>query len=236
MRVLDVKNTILSRILRTVAPHYCCSCGKIGAILCDYCIYDIAQEPISACLLCRAPIVSNRACRACAPPYRYSWCASERSRGLREALDQYKFYRAIEGAEVFASLLDATIGELPADVVIVPVPTSRAHVRQRGYDHTYELARQFAQRKRRPLAAMLGRNHNHRQLGASRSQRSAQAKTAFTCTATPDERTIYLLVDDIATTGATMRHAAQTLRDAGAAEVWCLVLAMQPLDEQREIC
>lgn len=43
---------------------------------------------------------------------------------------------------------------------------------------------------------------------------------------------VYLLVDDVVTTGATLQSAAQTLLDAGADEVWVCAVAKQPLHEK----
>lgn len=66
----------------------------------------------------------------------------------------------------------------------------------------------------------------YRQRGASRAQREQQAKTAFYANGvTPGAS--YLLIDDITTTGATLRYASRALRDDGAAEVWVAVVAHQ---------
>ena len=68
------------------------------------------------------------------------------------------------------------------------------------------------------------------QLGANRKERITQAKEAFRSRAIP-EQTVYLLIDDIATTGATLQYAAKSLQEAGAQTIWVAALARQPLDK-----
>jgi predicted amidophosphoribosyltransferase len=44
-----------------------------------------------------------------------------------------------------------------------------------------------------------------------------------------NEDACYLLVDDVVTTGATIKYAAKALKDAGAGDVWVAAIARQPL-------
>jgi predicted amidophosphoribosyltransferase len=46
-----------------------------------------------------------------------------------------------------------------------------------------------------------------------------------------DEAPVYLLIDDVVTTNATLRYAADALMTAGAKTVWVGVAARQPLDK-----
>ncbi|MET0980124.1 MAG: phosphoribosyltransferase family protein [Candidatus Saccharimonadales bacterium] len=39
-----------------------------------------------------------------------------------------------------------------------------------------------------------------------------------------------MLIDDVVTTGATIKYAAESLRQAGATQIWVAVIARQPLD------
>jgi len=68
------------------------------------------------------------------------------------------------------------------------------------------------------------------QRGAGRRTRTEQAKKAFQCATSLDPKAIYILVDDVITTGATVKYAAKTLLDAGASTVWVASISRQPLD------
>lgn len=214
-------------IIDLFAPHYCCSCGAIGAILCDYCKNDIICEPYSGCLACgRLAAPQTGLCSSCPVPFGRAWCAGERTGALKELINRYKFERARAAKTVIVDLLDAALPQLPKDTAIVPVPTIAPHIRQRGYDHMALVARGLARRRQLPYHPIVERASNAVQHGATRKVRLAQARLAFSCRPVPAGS--YLLIDDIYTTGATLRFAARALLDAGATEVWAAVVARQP--------
>ena len=214
-------------ILNLIAPHYCCSCGEIGAILCEYCKFNITSEPYDACILC-GMLAGGRenACQQCRTEFSKAWCAGERANELKTLIDAYKFNRARAAYRVLAEILHEIVPFLPEDVIITAVPTIPAHIRVRGYDQAKLLARHFAKLRHLPYQAAVVRQTNTVQHTAkTKRQRTEQAKKAFSATAEPGR--MYLLIDDVCTTGASLRYAAKALKDAGAKEVWVAVLAKQ---------
>ena len=77
---------------------------------------------------------------------------------------------------------------------------------------------------------LLQRSHNAVQHKVSRSQRRKQAEIAFVCNYKLDATVPYLIIDDIVTTGATIKAATRVLKGAGANEVWVAAVARQPLN------
>lgn len=222
---------MLDSLLSLIAPHYCSGCGERGTLLCDNCKYDIILEPYEACVSCQklaAPI--KGICTECKVPYDRAWCVADRRDHLQRLVDGYKFTNAFAAYKPLADLLHERLPELPGDTVIVPVPTVASHIRQRGYDHMLLIARRFARLRHLSLETDLRRLTSTKQRDASRSQRIEQAKAAFACSKQLSANATYLLLDDVMTTGATMRYAAQALRDAGASTVWCATISRQPLD------
>ena len=138
---------------------------------------------------------------------------------LRQLVKQYKFDYAKAASSVLADLLLARVSELPSNTVIVPVPTVAAHIRHRGYDHIGLIARRFAKKRHLTLWPVIERVGSDKQRGAGRSARIAQAKKAFRVRQTLDATVPYLLIDDVVTTGATLKYAALALRAAGAREI-----------------
>ena len=116
--------------------------------------------------------------------------------------------------EPLASLLHERLPELPANVIIVPIPTVSGHVRERGFDHMSLIARRFAKRRGLPVASVLRRITSTKQRDASRTKRIAQAKAAFECPRQLDSEKIYLLLDDVMTTGSTMRSTPRSSHSA----------------------
>lgn len=221
---------MLDGLLSILAPHYCRSCGEVGAVLCENCKYNISSEDYRACFSCGVSVNYNGICDSCCLPYGRQWCVGERSEALKAVINGYKFYRMKSAATPLAALLDERLPLLPASTVIVPVPTVAGHVRQRGYDHALLLARQVARARGLSLERPLRRRTATTQRGADKATREAQAKTTFVVRGPLTQDVPYLLVDDVTTTGATLYYGAKALREAGASEVWVAAIARQPLD------
>lgn len=217
---------MIDYLLGVLAPHHCYGCGKTGCVLCENCIFDIKNEPFERCLVCLAPSLRGL-CQKHRLPYTRAWCVAEREGVLRKVVDDYKFMRVWAAHPTLARLLDETIGVLPEGTIITAVPSIPAHIRQRGYDHAALLARQLAQRREAFYQPVLQRREMTVQRGASRAVRREQAKRAFAISGNVEKDRPYLIIDDVCTTGATVRYAAQALREAGASEVWVAVLVRQ---------
>jgi predicted amidophosphoribosyltransferase len=102
-------------------------------------------------------------------------------------------------------------------------PTTNARRRERGFDHAELLARSVARRMRAPSRALLVRTTSEPQTGRPYAQRhdavSFQARGSATTV---------LVLDDVATTGATLRAAAHALREGGTRRVVAATLARTP--------
>ena len=226
----NVKSTMFDDLLSTIAPHLCYSCGKTGTILCDNCKYDITSEYFVDCISCGGPAGATGRCFTCNTTYSRGWCVGERSGALEKIVDSYKFYNNYAAHRDLAALLSERIGLLPENCTIVPVPTVPSHIRQRGYDHIYLIAKRLAKLQNRPLQRLLYRRTSTKQRGENRKNRLRQASQAFGARSVSDPERVYLLIDDVVTTGATLQYASKALTEAGAVNIWAAAIARQPLD------
>jgi ComF family protein len=232
---LNVKITIIERVLQIIAPHPCSGCGKIGAILCDNCKYDITYEPFYGCILCGKPKESG-ICVEHAAPFTRVFTVSTRTDALEDAINRLKFQNTKYAARSMAELLDWRLPQLPSDIQIVPLPTARSHVRQRGYDQVELIAHQLASLRGITVKKALVRRTNTTQHTVGRSARAEQATRAFSLSDSMSHKAAtVLLLDDIVTTGASLMAAATVLKGAGYT-VWVATLAYQPLDSTPLIC
>lgn len=226
---LNVKNTIVEQVLRVIAPHPCCGCGKLGTVLCDDCKYDIIYEPFAGCILCGRP-QSDGICNEHNSPIERAFTVSQRSGVLEDVINKFKFQHVKAAASPLADLFNEHLPILPAGVCIVPIPTVRSHIRQRGYDQVELMVQRLAAVRGLPVLRILQRATRTTQHTVGRVERKQQALEAFTFDAAQAVRgKIVLLIDDIVTTGATLEAAAKVLSDAGA-RIWVATLAYQPLD------
>ena len=222
---------MIDGLLSRLAPHLCQSCGEIGTLLCDSCKYDIVSEVFNVCVSCAKPAGNIGICGECRPGYSQAWCVGERGGVLQRLIGLYKFQNAKAAHQPLGDLLCERLPVLPSSTVIVPVPTVASHIRQRGYDHTLLMARYVAKKQGLTCRSILDRATNTMQRHADYAKRKAQAKAAFrSANGQLDPQVPYLLLDDVITTGATLRYAAKTLRQAGAETIWVAALARQTLD------
>jgi ComF family protein len=223
---------MLDNLLAMVAPHHCSGCKIRGTLLCANCKYDIISEPFLACISCGSGIASRRGiCDSCNVSYQRAWCVADRRDHLQQLIDDYKFTNVQAAHRPLADLLHDHLPELPPETVIVPVPTVSSHVRQRGYDHMLLIAKRLGQLRTFDVHTKLVRRTNTKQRGAGAHERTTNAKAAFINRGQLDANVTYLLIDDVVTTGATVKYATQALLDAGATTVWVASISRQPLDK-----
>jgi len=83
---------------------------------------------------------------------------------------------------------------------------------------------------------LIGRLTNTKQRQATARQRVEQAKKVFCLNGGIDANIPYLLIDDVYTTGSTIKYASQILQKAGAKHIWVAIIARQTLDWDYGIC
>ena len=111
---------------------------------------------------------------------------------------------------------------------IVPVPLHPSRAAARGYDQAMLLARAVAARADLPLRTALHRIRGGRpQVELDRTARVANIRGAFVAEASSLRGLRVALVDDVATTGATLSDAAAAARSAGARAVRAYVVAVE---------
>lgn len=181
------------------------------------------------CVVCHKPVLSNWLCNTCKMPFERIWVVGERSGILQRLVGLYKFERAKSAHKELGDLLLDILPDLPKNTVVVPIPTVPSRIRERGYDHMFLIARHVAKSRKLSLERLVERKTNTKQRQSGAKKRELQAKQAFEVCKRLDSSVPYLLLDDVITTGATIKYASQALRDAGAEHVWAAVIARQTL-------
>lgn len=193
----------------------------------------MTAEPGARCIICKE---NSYVYSLCPRHSRSSGIVAAYSVGsyrdeLKALIYNYKFERQRAGALILARLLDAITPQLPSHTIVGAVPTAPQRIRRRGYDHAELIAKQFARQRQLPYQALLVRTSAAQQHGATKRQRAEQAKSMFKARSSLDEARVYVLIDDIVTTGATVRAAARQLHQAGASTVIVLTIANHVLED-----
>jgi ComF family protein len=158
---------------------------------------------------------------------------------MKAAVHALKYDCMRSAARVLGGMLAQAIAplaaEAPGGLLVIPVPLHRSKYAQRGFNQARALAERAVgllrwSHPRWPLTLAAGTLLRVRatdsQAGLTSHQRRLNVRGAFAVSA-PDAVAgkDILLVDDILTTGATARAAAQALMRAGARAVWVAALA-----------
>lgn len=211
---------MIDQVLKFVIPHHCCSCQKVGAALCQDCINYIIPRRKDDPKLTKCQVS------------RLDWrCFGWRSGLLEKIVDDYKFNLKRELANPLAQLLTSQLRDLANEsVVVVPIPTTNKHNRQRGFDHMGLVGRELARLLGGICQPILQRASQTSQRGLQRSARLKNAQTSFKISQPLNEKKTYLVIDDVWTTGATIITATELLKKHGARKVVAAVICRQPQD------
>ena len=188
-----------------------------------------------ACTGCDAP--GPALCAACAPAPRDAvafaidgvpaFALGSYEGALRRTVVAMK-HGERDPLDAFAALLAA---RAPLVGTLVPVPTTRWRAAQRGFDQSVELVRCIARRGGLQRAELL-RKYGAAQDGRTRLSR-LRAAGRFRLVAAPPFPKMVTLIDDVCTTGATVRDALQTLAEAGVPVGGIVVIAHTPPGRSR---
>jgi len=217
---------LLDKLIGIIAPHICLGCGNEGGVICELCASALLLPCASNCLGCRSLSSNFETCNKCKDkiPLRAVWVACGYKDFAKEVVHAYKYGPKREAAMVIVKHM---LNVLPVnDFIVTNVPTDSVRIRQRGFDHASRLAKEISLERKLPYCSMLIRTKNVHQVGSTKSQRIQQSKNLFYVRSKNNVKgRDILLVDDVATTGATLISAAQSLKKAGAKNVYGLVFS-----------
>lgn len=142
-----------------------------------------------------------------------------------EAIHALKYQRKIPAGVVLGKILSAHVANLlPFGDYdrIIPVPLHKKRLRKRGFNQSLILARAMARDFSLPLdfQSLKRRVHTDPQIGLGRKQRETNVREAFECVRRDQiANSRILLIDDVYTTGSTVRECSRVLLEGGAKSV-----------------
>lgn len=228
--------TPLLDLLLPAKCHLCAHHAAPGHALCADCLgafYPLAPQ----CLICGRPEAFDGViCEDCLdtpPPYRSARSAFWYEGAVQKSIAALK-YRGIAslgktlglGA---AHLLAPHLSALQS-TVIVPTPTTRQRRIQRGYNQCDILAEALSTALDLPIVKALKRRPSQSQVGKSQEERfeNALANYELKAEALALEGESILFIDDVRTTGATLRACASLLHGAHPKFIDVLTIAYTP--------
>ena len=225
----------LRQAARVVFAPRCLLCGEIGSHGRDLCLACTKALPWNACacLRCALPLPHPATCGACLqrpPPMTETHAVFVYGFPLDRLVPRLKFHNDLAAGRLLSELMAQTLSAVARPEALLPIPLHATRLGRRGYDQALELARPLARALRIPVLTrtMLRTRATAPQSELDARVRQRNLRRAFSIqagTGLPDH---VALVDDVMTTGATLREAAKALRRAGVARVDAWVCARVP--------
>ncbi len=214
-----------------VYPPSCGGCGSVGYRFCPACLEKTAEISLPVCPICGDPNLDEKPCIRCqsSKPYFTALRSCTIFDGpAREALHRFKYQNDIGLGEVFARLMVVNLKNLGWSFdLITSVPLSLARLKERGYNQATLLARPISLALKSTFTSrILSRIRETRtQVGLSVYERQENMAGAFKANKRLVFDRIILVVDDVATSGATINACAKALLDEGASKVYGFTFA-----------
>ncbi|MEK7093796.1 MAG: ComF family protein [Patescibacteria group bacterium] len=228
-------------IINTLFPPRCLGCGKNittqSEVLCSACRKKIILPDTLFCGFCEARLPLGKKICHLDTPYILGSVARYEESVIKKMILALKFRRSEFVGPFLGSVLADYIENLnprPAvfkneNTSIIPIPLSRERLRERGFNQASIIAKAFAEKTKLPiLENVLTRTRNTppQSQSENRKDRFQNVENAFSLQHTANlEGKRVILIDDVVTTGATLRSASETLKQNGVKEIIALTIA-----------
>jgi len=205
-----------------------CAADSASSLLCPACSADLPRQAAAVCPQCGIETPLGERCGACLKsppaftrtiaPFRYEFPIDRMVQAL-------KYSHRLPLSKWFGNSLSGQIAAGDHDLLL-PLPLHPSRLRDRGFNQSAEIARAIHSRLGIPMHVdCLARiRATPPQTALPLKERAKNVRGAFECSADLTGKRI-LLVDDVMTTGATLRECARILQLHGAAQITLAVAA-----------
>ena len=228
------------KFCRALFPHHFAACEKEGEVLCKECFEDLKSphKGLFACATCGVATPLGVACdsRRCqaAPLDGLLSVTSYSDRTFRRLLHLWKYERVDAAGAALAELFKlfvrrhrTLINIIAEDAEIIPVPLAFVRRAIRGFNQSEALASIMGKVIEKRVSTHFLRRYHGRAAQAAIEDRQARKENItglFYTTSHVRSGGRYVLVDDVATSSATLQECAKVLKKFGAKSVWGVTL------------
>ena len=235
LKVKRLRRATLAGLLDVLFPPSCVACARVlpgDGFFCEGCSLELERLPDERCVRCAEPgDFRHDTCPRCLerpPPFARAFAPFAHEGAVARAIHQFKYEDHPELAASLGALLvrqsRAFLREAPTYVAAIPL--HRTRFRKRRYDQAELLVGELCETTGRVRLEALERvRETNRQVGLTEARREANVRDAFQAREDVVQGRSILLIDDVFTTGATARAAANALKNSGAERVEVLTLA-----------
>lgn len=226
--------TIAKTVLDLIFPVVCISCKTEGSYLCCSCDKQIKRNEFQLCIYCNKQSPFGKTHEACksdlgidglisAVPYK------EKLVSKLIEFYKYQFIKDISGTISRFMITEIENQELQnyfADFFVIPLPLHYSKLKWRGFNQSEIIAQQITEHFNWNFHTklLMRAKKTKKQAELEGQERILNVQDAFLAASDLTGKKI-IIVDDVCTTGSTLKEACKALKSAKAQEVWGLVFA-----------
>lgn len=204
--------SIIQSIANFLFPLRCNNCGKSGSALCNTCLASLAPTPLSI--------------------GRVHSIYSYKSPLVKKLIKSIKYSRNTTALSVLIDHAHSTYNDFlktypTTEKVLVPIPKHSTKEKVQGYNQSTKIAQALSRTLHIPLAIVLTKpKYTQPQAQISdRVQRLQNVSHTMQASEQLSPHILYIVIDDVYTTGATITEAFRALKENGATTVCAITLA-----------
>ena len=195
----------------------CCGCAAL------------AKHAKNSCKCCGVKLQNQEKqcghCQISPPAFSHTYYEAEYKQPIDSWVKSLKFGKNLAMSRLFAEMMLKRLKVIGKEFVLMSVPLHKSRLRSRGYNQAYEIAKELAKLSGRKLDNSLKRTKKtDMQAQLKFKQRAKNVKNAFVSKENLKNKKI-ILIDDVMTSGNTLRECARVLKKAGAEDVRVMVFA-----------
>lgn len=221
-------------------PKFCLGCGYVGVYLCSSCFKKL--EPIlkDTCIYCKRDSLYGLTHSGCTKTHNVDGLLSiyHYNPILKNIIKNIKYRLATEVWKDFYKIIPpkdiCKLGfykELSVNFVIQPIPLSNNKYSERGFNQASLISSCFQKLLHFPVVDLLIRKKDTSSQAQTKNKRGRYLNVQDAFAIKPECRgLIYqtpniILIDDVITSGSTVKEAAKILKEAGIKKIYVLTLA-----------
>jgi ComF family protein len=229
-------------LLDLLFPKRCLGCGKWGRYVCSSCQEDLKPLRYLKCPVCEKPAIDGMTHPGCHTKYALDGLTSffRYDNIVKKAIKKIKYRFAYDIVEELIDCIPVSLFSTFENIhksyilnhksIIMPIPLHSSRYNFRGFNQAEVIAQALRKRLNIPVKTnmLIRTKKTTPQVEMKdRDKRLANMKDVFSI---PNSYLLplnsgILIVDDVFTTGATLRSAGSILKHAGAKFVWGITIA-----------
>lgn len=217
-------------------PKFCLGCGYVGTYICPSCQKKLNPIKQDICIYCKRPSIFGLTHLSCSKTHNIDGLLSiyHYNTILKKVIKNIKYRLATQvWQELYKTIEPQAITKLgfykklSQDLVIQPIPLSKIKYNERGFNQAYFISIFFQKILHFPIVDLLTRKKERSSQAQLKNKKARylNIKGTFAINSIPVTTKNIILIDDIVTSGSTVKEATKILKKSGVKKVYVLALA-----------